>query len=95
MRALNRLQSYMRKLNHSLHEHIDVMYTKMWTFHVRFIEHYELAVEQQMSIVLESLPDSWDLERKALEKQLNDLNWNNLQSELNGELECRIQNGIR
>ena len=31
-----------------------------------FNEHYELSVEQQMCIVLESLPDSRDYEKKAL-----------------------------
>lgn len=48
-----------------------------------------------MSIVLDSFPDPWDLKKKMLEKRLNDLDWNNIQSELDEKLECRIQNGIR
>lgn len=44
MRALDRLERYKKRPNHSLHEHIGVMYNKMWTFHVRFNEHNELAM---------------------------------------------------
>lgn len=40
--------------------------------------------------MLNSLPDSWDLEIKTLKKRLNELDWNNLQNELNGKLERQI-----
>ena len=66
MIALQQLYEYKKDSNHSLHEHIGIMYDKLWNFHVTFNEHYEFSVEQQMCIVLDSLPDSWDYEKKAL-----------------------------
>ena len=58
-------------------------------------EHYELSVELQMWIVLDSLPNSWEHERNALKRMISDLTYNNIVSELNQELERRIQNSIR
>ena len=44
--------------------------------------------------VLDSLPDSWEHERKALTRRISDLTYNNIVSELNQEMERRIQRGI-
>ena len=66
MIALERLCEYNKVPNHSLEEHIGVMYNKLWNFHVTFNEHYELSVEQQMGIVLDSLPDLDYEEKKPL-----------------------------
>ena len=52
--VLERLCAYRKYPTHSLAEHIHVMYNKLWTYS----EHYELSVEQQMWIVLNSYPDS-------------------------------------
>ena len=58
-------------------------------------EYYELSVEQQMWIMLDSLPDSWEHERKAFIRRISDLTYNNIVNELNHELECRIQSNIK
>ena len=55
-----------------------------------YSEHCELPIEQQMWIVLYSLPDSWEHEKKALTRKLSDLTYNNIVNELNQELELRI-----
>ena len=52
------LCEYKKDPNHSLEEHIGVMYDKLWNVQVIFNEHYALSVEQQMRIVLNSLFDS-------------------------------------
>ena len=83
---LERLCVYRKDLTHSLAEHIHVMYNKLWTFHLIYSGHYELLVEQQMWIVLDSLPDSWERERKALTRRLSDLTYNNIVNELNQKL---------
>ena len=58
MITLEQLCEYKKDRDHSLEEHIGVMYDKLWNFQVIFNEHYELSVEQHMGIVLDSLPDS-------------------------------------
>ena len=52
--VLERLYAYRKDPTHSLVEYIHVMYNKRWTYN----EHYELSVEQQMWIVLNSFPNS-------------------------------------
>ena len=48
-----------------------------------------------MWIMLDSLPDSWEHERKRLIRRISDLTYNNIVSELNKKLERRIQSSIR
>ena len=60
-----------------------------------YSEHYEFSVEQHMWIVLNSLPDSWKHGRKAITRTISDLTYNDIVSELNQELERRIQSSIR
>ena len=60
-----------------------------------YSKHYELSVERQIWIVLDSLPDSWEHERKALTRRISDLTYNNIVSKLNQELEHWIQSSIR
>ena len=48
-----------------------------------------------MWIVLDSMHYSWEHERKALTRRINDLTYDNIVSELNQELERRIQSSIR
>ena len=67
------------------------MYDKLWNFQVIISEHYELSVEQQMGIVLDSLPDSWECERIALVENASDLKYNTIIHELKEELERQIQ----
>ena len=71
------------------------MHDMLWNFHVTFHEHYELSVEQSMWIVLDSLPDSWENETKALIEQSNKLKYKKIVPKLKGELKRRIQGGIR
>ena len=71
------------------------MFNKPWTFHVIYSEHYELSVEQKMWIVLDSLLDSWEHERMTLTRRISNLTYNDIISELNQELERRIQSSIR
>ena len=80
--SLERLCVYRKGPTHSLVEHIHVMYNKPWTFHVTYNEHYELLVEQQMWMVLDFLPDSWEHERKTLTRRIRDLTYNDIVSEL-------------
>ena len=95
MISLERLCEYKKDLNLSLEEHIGVMYDKLWNFQVIFNEHYELSVEQQMGILLDSLPDSWEYERKALVEKASDLKYNEIIPKLKEQLEHQIQSGIR
>ena len=48
-----------------------------------------------MWIVLDSLPDSWENETKALVEQSNKLKYKKIVLKLKGELKRRIQGGIR
>ena len=64
--TLEILCAYGKDPTHSLDEHIYLMYNKLWT--LTHSEHYELSVEQSMWIVLDSLFDSWEHERKRLQK---------------------------
>ena len=95
MMALERLCEYKKDINLSLEEHIGVMYDKLWNFQVIFNEHYEVLVEQHMGILLDSLPDSWEYERKALVEKASDLKYNEIIPKLKEQLEYQIQSGIR
>ena len=50
-----------------------------------FNEHYELSMEQQMCIELDSLPNSWNYEKKkkALIEHASKLRYKNIVVELN------------
>ena len=95
MIALERLYEYKKDPNHYIEEHIGVMYDKLWNFQVIFNKHYELLVEHQMGIILDSLPDSWECERKALVEKASDLKYNEIIPKLKEQLECQIQSSIR
>ena len=90
MIALERLGEYKKDRNRYLEEHIGVMYDKLWNFHVTINENYELSVEQKMGIVLDSFPDSWDYEKKALIERMSKLSYKNIVTKLNKQLEYRI-----
>ena len=60
-----------------------------------YSENSGLSVEKQMRIVLDSLPDSWEHERKTFIESIRDLTYENIVIELNRELEHRIQSSIR
>ena len=81
--ALERLCTHRKDPTHLLNEHIHLMYNKLWTSHVTYIEHHELSVEQKMWIVLDSLLDSWKHERKTLTRRISDLTYDDIVSELN------------
>ena len=48
-----------------------------------------------MWIVLDSLPDSWENEAKALVEQSSKLKYKKIVPKLKGKLKCQIQVGIR
>ena len=48
-----------------------------------------------MRIVLDSLPNSWECERKTLVEKASYLKYNKIIPELKEELERQIQSGIR
>ena len=52
MIALEQLCEYKKDPNHSMEEHVSVIYNKLWNFQVIFNEHYDLSVEQHIGIVL-------------------------------------------
>ena len=52
-------------------------------------------MEQQMRIVLDSMHDSWDYEKKALTERVSMLGYKNIVAKLNKQLERRIQSGSR
>ena len=87
---------YKKQKNHSLEEHIGVMHDRLWNFHVTsFHDYYKLSVKQKMWIMLDSLPDSWESEAKALVEQSSKLKYKKTVPKLKGELKRRIQGGIR
>ena len=95
MITLERLCEYKKDPNHSLEEHIGVVYDKLWNFQVIFSEHYELLVEQHMGIVLDSFPYSWECERNAQVEKASDLKYNEIIPKLKEQLEGQIQSGTR
>ena len=48
-----------------------------------------------MGIVLDSLPDPWEYERKMLVEEASDLKYNEIIPKLKEQLERQIQSGIR
>ena len=48
-----------------------------------------------MWIVLDSLPDFWECERKVLAKKASDLKYNEIVTKLDEELKHQIQSGIK
>ena len=49
MIALERLCEYKKDPNHSMEEHIGVMYDKLWNFQMIFSKPYELSMEQEIT----------------------------------------------
>ena len=95
MIILERMGQYKKYPNHSLEEHIGFMHDMLWNFHKTFHEHYELSVEQQIWIVLDSLHDSWENEAKALVEQSSKLKYKKIIPKLKGESKHLIQGSIR
>ena len=61
---------------HRMVEHINFMYN--WLFKLYMHGVHEFYIEQQMKIVLNSLPEKWDQVRQSLKDRLSALDFNSL-----------------
>ena len=61
---------------HSVVEHINFMYN--WLFRLYMNEIHEFYIEQQMAIVLDSLPEEWNQVQQSLKDRLSALDFNSL-----------------
>ena len=61
---------------HRIIEHINFMYN--WLFKLYIHGVHEFYIEQQMEIVLDSLPEEWDQVRQSLKDRLSALDFNSL-----------------
>ena len=68
------LLEYKMNPEHRVVEHIKFMYN--WLFRLYMHEIHEFYIEQQMTIVLDSLPEEWNQVRQYLNDRLSALNFN-------------------
>ena len=61
-------------------EHINFMYN--WLFRLYMHEIHEFYIEQQMEIVLDSLPKEWNQIRQSLKDRLSALDFNSFVEEM-------------
>ena len=61
---------------HRVVEHINFMYN--WLFRLYMNEIHEFYIEQQMIIVLDSLPEEWNQVQQSLKDRLSALDFNSL-----------------
>ena len=74
------LLEYKMNLEHRVVEHINFMYN--WLFKLYIYEIHEFYIEQQMTIVLNSLPEKWNQVRQSLKNKLSALNFNSLAEDM-------------
>ena len=67
-------------LEHHVVEHINFMYN--WLFRLYMHEIHEFYIEQQMAIVLDSLPEEWNQVRQSLKDRLSALDFNSLAEDM-------------
>ena len=61
-------------------EHINFMYKWMFRLHTHDV--HEFYIEQQIEIVLDSLPEEWNQVRQSLKDKLSALDFNTLVDEM-------------
>ena len=76
---IKHLLSYKMNHKHKVVEHIDYMYC--WLFRLYIYGVHEFYIEQQMEIVLNSLPKEWNLVRQSLKDKLSSLDFNTFTDE--------------
>ena len=67
-------------LEHTVVKHINFMYN--WLFRLYMHEIHEFYIEQQMTIVLDSLPKEWNQVRRSLKDRLSALDFNSLAEDM-------------
>ena len=74
------LLEYKMNPEHNVVEHIIFMYN--WFFKIYMHGVHEFYIEQQMEIVLDSLPEEWNQVRQSLNDRLSALDFNTLTDEM-------------
>ena len=77
---IKNLLGYKMNLEHLVVEYINFMYN--WLFKLYIHGVYEFYIEQQMEIVLDSLPEEWNQVRQSLKDRLNALDFNSLAEDM-------------
>ena len=77
---MKHLLEYKMNPGHNVVEHIIFMYN--WFFKIYIHGVHEFYIEQQMEIVLDSLPEEWNQVRKSLNDRLSALDFNTLTDEM-------------
>ena len=74
------LLEYKMNPEHHVVERINFMYN--WLFRLYMHEIHEFYIEQQMEIVLNSLPEEWNQVRQSLKDRLSALDFNSLAEDM-------------
>ena len=85
---IKNLLEYKMNLEHRIVEHINFMYN--WLFKLYIHGVHEFYIEQQMEIVLDSLPEEWNQVRQSLKDRLSALDFNSLTEDMLLERERAI-----
>ena len=65
---------------HRVVEHINFMYN--WLFKLYIHGFHKFYIEQQMKIVIDSLPEEWNQVRQSLKDKLSTLDFNSLAEDM-------------
>ena len=77
---IKNLLGYKMNPEHRIVEHINFMYN--WLFKLYIHGVHEFYIEQQMAIVLDSLPEEWNQVRQSLKDRLSALDFNSLAEDM-------------
>ena len=77
---IKNLLEYKMNPEHRIVEHINFMYN--WLFKLYMHGVHEFYIEQQIVIVLDSLPEEWDQVRQSLKDRLSVLDFNSLAEDM-------------
>ena len=77
---IKNLLGYKMNLEYCIVEHINFMYN--WLFKLYIHDVHEFYIEQQMEIVLDSLPEEWNQVRQSLKDRLSALDFNSLAEDM-------------
>ena len=77
---IKNLLGYKMNPEHRIVEHINFMYN--WLFKLYIHGVHEFYIEQQMEIVLDSLPEEWNQVRQSLKDRLSALDFNSLAEDM-------------
>ena len=77
---IKNLLGYKMNPEHRIVEHINFIYN--WLFKLYIHGVHEFYIEQQMEIVLDSLPEKWNQVRQSLKDKLSALDFNSLAEDM-------------